>query len=333
MRVQLIHNPVAGQHDFTEQLDEVVNYLESQGWEVTQRRTLGMGDATTYAREAVVNHFDMVIAAGGDGTFSEVATGLAYSEIPLGLIPIGTGNIWAHMLNIPTWSPLNRSALMSAANIIVQGSVHRIDLGKAGNRYFVLYSGIGLDAALTQQVEPNREMRRRLGNLMYLVAAATWGISMRGTRMTISIDDHVTRQRVLLILVTNVPVYGPLWVAPQAKLDDGYLDVYIFKGENALDVVSHIVKVTLGTQKGDPRIETYRAKKVEIYGDKRLPIQLDGDPAGDTPVVITVEHNALSVIIPPDTPNSLFKDSSAKAHNYYSLVQQIRESLRTKTEK
>ena len=331
MKVQLIHNPVAGPRDLIEQLKEVVAYLEAQGWNVTMRHTLGAGDATTYAREAVANHFDMAIAVGGDGTFGEVATGLAYSNVTLGLIPVGTGNAWAHMLNLPTWSPINRTALLDAARVLVQGKVRRIDLGKAGNRYFALYSGIGLDAALAHQVEPHREIRRSLGNLTYLIAAVTLGLSLRGTRITIIIDGQVTRQRVLLLLVTNVPVYGPIYFAPQAKLDDGMLDVYLFKGENALDILSHAIKMTVGDQANDPRIETYRAKKIEIYGDKHLPVQLDGDPAGQTPITITVEPKALSVIM-PTTSDSLFKGNPPNNPGYFSLVRRILESLRAEPE-
>lgn len=328
MKALLIHNPVAGQRDFTEQLDQVVTYLQSQGWDVTTRRTLGIGDATTFAREAVAYRYDMAIAVGGDGTFGEVATGLAYSDVTLGLIPVGTGNVWAHMLNMPTWSPLNSDALMDAARVLVQGKVRRIDLGKADSRFFALYSGIGWDATLTHQVEPHREIRRRLGNLTYLIAAATYSLSLRGTRMTIVIDGKATRQRVLLILVTNVPVYGAVWVAPQAKLDDGFLDVYIFKGENSLDAISHAVKMLVGAQAGDPRIEMYQAKRIEVYGEKNLPIHLDGDPAGKTPAVITVEHKALSVVVPASTSDSFFQGNATNNPGYYTLVKRILESLR-----
>jgi diacylglycerol kinase (ATP) len=332
VKVQLIHNPVAGPRDLSEQLREVVAYLETQDWEVSVRRTLGAGDATTYAREAVANHLDMAIAVGGDGTFGEVATGLAYSKVTLGLIPVGTGNAWAHMLNLPTWSPVNRTALLDAAKVLVQGKVRCIDLGRAGNRYFALYGGIGMDAAIAHQVEPHREIRRNLGNLTYLIAAVTLGLSLRGTRITIVIDGHVTRQRVLLLLVTNVPVYGPVYFAPQAKLDDGMLDVYIFKGENALDALSHAIKMSVGVQDDDPRIETYRAKRIEIYGDKHLPIQLDGDPSGQTPVTITVEPRALSVIMPAAS-DGLFKGNPPSNPPYFSLVRRILESLRAEPER
>ncbi|MHB9034801.1 MAG: diacylglycerol/lipid kinase family protein, partial [Anaerolineae bacterium] len=332
-KVQLIHNPMAGQRDLTEAISEVVSYLGEQGWEVTIRRTMGSGDATTYAREAVVNNYDMAIAVGGDGTFGEVATGLAHSDVTLGLIPVGTGNVWAHMLNMPTWSPLNRSALLEGAQVLVKGKVRRIDLGKVGGRYFALYAGIGLDAALAHQVEPHRDMRRSFGNLMYFVAAASLGMSLRGSRMTVVIDGQVTRQRVLMVMVTNVPVYGAIWVAPQAKLDDGYLDVYIFKGENALDAISHAIKMTFGAHRGDPRIETYRAQKIEIYGDKHLPIQVDGDPLGITPATITVEPRALSVLVPAATSDGLFNGAANSSPGYYTLMQRILETLRAEPEK
>ena len=199
MKVYLIHNPVAGQHDHTAELDEVVAYLGQQGWDVTIKRTQDESDATAFAREAVDNHCDMAIAVGGDGTLGQVASGLAKSDVTLGLIPVGTGNVWARLFNIPIWTPTNRSGLMDAAKLLIDGKVKRIDLGRVRDRYFVLYAGLGIDAALANQVEPHRELRRNLGNVTYVVAAASMSLQMRGTRATIVIDGQVTRQRVLLV--------------------------------------------------------------------------------------------------------------------------------------
>ncbi|NLV73879.1 MAG: diacylglycerol kinase family lipid kinase [Chloroflexi bacterium] len=328
MKVYLIHNPVAGQHDHTAELDEVVAYLGQQGWDVTIKRTQDESDATAFAREAVDNHCDMAIAVGGDGTLGQVASGLAKSDVTLGLIPVGTGNVWARLFNIPIWTPTNRSGLMDAAKLLIDGKVKRIDLGRVRDRYFVLYAGLGIDAALANQVEPHRELRRNLGNVTYVVAAASMSLQMRGTRATIVIDGQVTRQRVLLVLVTNVPVYGTVWVAPQAKLDDGYLDVFLFKGENALDVLSHTVKMMVGSSAGDPRIEYYRAKRVEVYGTNRLPIQVDGDPLGDTPAIISVEPQTLNVLIPTNTPDGFFDGNESANPGYYTLLQRILDSAR-----
>ena len=129
MKVQLIYNPVAGRRDIKDDLLRVRSFLQSKGWEVALRSTMGPGDATTYAREAVATQCDMAVAVGGDGTLGEVANGLVGSDCIMGVLPIGTGNVWAHMMDLPLWTPVSRSALLDAAQVLVDGQVHEIDLG------------------------------------------------------------------------------------------------------------------------------------------------------------------------------------------------------------
>lgn len=334
MKAHLIYNPIAGPRDVSAELQEVLTYLTQQGWEVTLRRTLGSGDATTYAREAVAQGVQMVVAVGGDGTLGEVATGLAGSECILGVLPVGTGNVWAHMFGLPMWSLATPTALLDAARVLVEGHLHRIDLGKAGNRYFVLWSGIGFDAEVAQQVESHREMRRSLGNLTYFVAAWVIALGMRGSRMTVVMDGKAIRQRIVLILITNAQLYGSSWpVAPQAQLDDGMLDGYIFKGASFLDVLRHLVTLRLGNPRRDPKIIPFRAKRVEIRGEKSLPLHLDGDPVGRTPVTITVVPRALRVIVPHEASGSLFQEPGAPAAVEFSLAPRIADRLRWERER
>ena len=334
MKVQVIYNPVAGTRDVGDDLRKAIDFLESQGWDVTLRETFGGGDATTYAREAVANHCDMVIAVGGDGTLGEVATGLAHSDCALGVLPVGTGNVWAHMLGLPVWSPINRSALMDAARILLEGKTRRIDLGKAGERYFVLWSGIGFDAQIAHDIEPHREIRRSLGNLTYVVTAIALSLGLRGTRVTVSIDGKTVRERALMILVTNAQLYGPSWrLAPEAQLDDGLLEVYIFKGSNTLDVLRHFFLLLLGKHQKSPKIESYRATRVEIRGEKPLPLHLDGDPFGHTPVTITVVPEALHVVAPSWASRTLFRDGGFGDDEDMSLAQRIAARLRYERER
>jgi diacylglycerol kinase (ATP) len=334
MKAMLIFNPAAGQRDFSGELRQVVAYLESQRWDVTLRRTFGPGDATTYGREAVANGFDMVIAAGGDGTLGQVASGLAGSDCVLGVLPVGTGNVWAHMLGLPQWSPLSRTSLLDAARVLVEGEVHPIDLGRAGDRYFVLWAGIGFDAQITQGVEPYRDIRRNLGNLTYYIAMIALGFGLRGTRVTVAIDGRAMRQRVIMILVTNAQLYGPtVRLAPQAQLDDGELDVYLFKGDNLLDALRHILSVLRGRHHRDPKVETYRARRVELRADRPLPVHLDGEPAGHTPTTIAVVPRALRVIVPSWASGSLFMDGGTEPMEDVSLAQRIAERLRVQRER
>ena len=319
MRVLVVYNPVAGPRDVAHDLEQAIGLLRAQGWQVDVRRTLGPGDATTFARQAAADGYDMVAAAGGDGTLGEVATGLVGTACAMGVLPVGTGNVWAHMLDLPVWTPVYRAALSDAAKVLTQGEIRQIDLGQIGERYFMLWVGVGLDAQVVTSVEPTREIRRSLGSLgilAYVVSTVTQLLGLRGSRVTVSIDGHTMRQRVILVIITNAQLYGPSWrLAPQAQLDDGLLDVYVFKGSNILDVARYIIMLILGRHRRDPKIETFRARRVDIQSDRSLPFHVDGDVAGSTPLSVTVVPKALRVVFPPWASESLFEGQGRGQHD------------------
>jgi diacylglycerol kinase (ATP) len=324
MKVLLIYNPVAGPRDVADDLAYVLSFLQEQGWEVTLRQTFGPGDATTYAREAAASGYDMVIAAGGDGTLGETATGLAHSDCILGVLPIGTGNVWAHMVGIPVWTPAQRNALQDAARLIVESQPHYIDLGKAGERYFVLWAGAGFDAQVAHNVEPHREVRRAFGQLSYVVTALVQALSLRGTRVSIEVDDVLHRRRALMIVVTNIPLYGQAWrLAPQAQLDDGELEVYIFKGSKTIDALRQFVLLVLGRHREDASVDVYSGRRIRVRAEKRLPLHLDGDPAGYTPLTVEVIPKALRVVIPSSANRSMFREGDFYGEESPSLAERL----------
>ncbi len=324
MRVQLIYNPVAGPRDVADDLAHAIAYLQEQGWDVTLRQTSGPGDATLYAREAADDGYDMVIAAGGDGTLGEVASGLAHSECILGVLPVGTGNVWAHMVGIPVWTPMQRNTLQEAARLLVESQPHHIDLGKVEDRYFVLWAGVGFDAQVAHDIEPHREVRRTFGQLSYIVTALALALGLRGTRVTLDVDGRVHRRRALMIVVTNIPLYGQWWrLAPQAQLDDGELELYIFKGSKTLDALRQFVLLALGKHRGDPSVDVYNGRLITIRAEKRLPLHLDGDPAGYTPLTIEVVPKALRVVIPSSANRSMFREGDFYGEEPPSLGERI----------
>jgi len=323
MRAQLIVNPAAGTHQTDDLVGDVVAFLRKQGWDVQVRHTYGPGDGTTYAREAASAGMDVAIAMGGDGTLGEVASGLAHSDCTLGLIPMGTGNVWARMVGIPTWSVRGKSNILDATRMLVEGQSRQVDLGKVGNRCFLLWSGIGFDAQVAEEVERHRTLRRSVGNLADLVAAFVVGASLRGTRTTVVLDGKAMRQRIVFALVCNAQLYGRAFrVAPGAKLDDGILDVFLFKGGSMLDALRHAGSVLVNLHAKDPKIEYHAAREIELRSERPLPLQLDGDAVGHTPVTISVAHKAISVLFPKSAPRSLFCGENEESEEG-SLMQRL----------
>lgn len=217
---------------------------------------------------------------------------------------------------------------MDAARVLVEGQAHLVDLGRAGDRYFALWAGIGFDAQVARDVEPYREVRRSLGNITYVITALALTLAMRGERVTVSIDGEVTRQRTLLIIVSNAQLYGPsIRLAPQAQLDDGMLDVYIFRGVSTLDYFRHFGRLLIGKHMQYPKLEVYRAKRVEIASDKPLPLHVDGDPYGYTPLRISVAPKAVRVVMPSWVSSSLF-EGGERPTPQPTLAQRIAERFR-----
>jgi YegS/Rv2252/BmrU family lipid kinase len=248
-----------------------------------------------------------VFVAGGDGTVGEAADGLAGSDVALGVLPTGVGNVWALEMGIPTPSPMRRHPLLDAAEVLAEGEIRRIDLGKAGQRHFILWAGIGLDAKVTERMEPRDKPAKHLGTLAYAVAAVLVAKDFRGTRTRVIIDGHRINTRSMLVIVSNAQLYAKLVrVAAEAYLDDGLLDVCIFKGVNLASTVHHAVRVFARRHLRDPQVEYYRCRKVSISTATPLPIQVDGDPVGTTPMEFEIVPQALNIIVPRNLSQRLF---------------------------
>lgn len=307
MKAMLILNPAAGARDVQRELEQIVTFWERRGWQVGSRKTRGPGDAIIFAREAVAIGCQAVFVAGGDGTIGEAADGLAGSDVALGVLPAGVGNVWALEMGIPTPSPLRRHPLLDAAEALVEGEIRRIDLGRAGQRHFILWAGIGFDAEVTERMEPRDRPTKRLGTLAYAVAAVLVAKDYRGTRTRVVIDDHSINTRSILIIVSNAQLYAKLVrVAAEAYIDDGLLDVCIFKGSNLASTVHHAVKVFARRHLRDSQVEYYRCRKVSISTVTPLPVQVDGDPIGTTPMEFEIVPQALNIIVPRNSSKRLF---------------------------
>lgn len=249
---------------------------------------------------------DVVIVAGGDGTVNEVVNGLVGSDTALGVLPVGTGNLWAKQLRVPTYTLASPLRLREAALGLVNGSIVAIDVGRVNGHAFLCWASVGLDAQVTTEMEPRDRTIKRLGALPYLIAAALVARRFRGVQTTIRLDDEVVRGRTLLVMANNIQQYGGLVeVAPRAKLDDGLLDVSVFEGLGPGYVVRHLFKVLSQRYLEDPKIIQRQAKRIEVHAEATMAMQVDGDPLGETPARIQVVPQALRIVAPPTMPSEL----------------------------
>lgn len=309
MRCKLIVNPQSGPWDVRSELAAVLNHLDNHGWKTSLHNTEQPGEATALARQAVHEKADAVLVVGGDGTINEVVNGLAKSPVALGVLPGGTGNVWAKALGLPTRSPLHLMPLLDSVRALVPGTTRRIDLGTANGRYFLQWTGLGLDAEVTYAMEPRTRRQRRLGIAAYLVAGVTTATHMAGTRTRIWIDDQRVYRRSILVVVSNSRIYSAgLTMATDARLDDGLLDVDVFAGTGFGDSMRTALGVITGLHVRDPRHSVYRGRSIQVESDRPLAVHVDGEPFGTTPLHCQVVPKGLTVLLPRHPRAELFAD-------------------------
>lgn len=249
------------------------------------------GHAIELARDAAANGYEYVVAAGGDGTVNEVVNGIARTQTALVVLPFGTGNVWVRELRLPL-QPYDAAVALSTGNIV------NLDLGQAGQRYFLLMAGVGFDAAVTSAVLP--AAKRKLGLWAYLVQALVTARDVRGTRVRIELDGRTVKGRVLMIVIGNSRLYGGfLQITHHANLLDGLLDVAVIKGEDVRSAPLHILSILLRRYHLNPDMEYYRARTVQISAVEPLAVQVDGDLIGMTPMTFQVAPGALRALMPP----------------------------------
>lgn len=309
MYCKLIVNPTSGPWNIRHELPAVLNYLEDQGWLTTLHETRRSGEATALAQEAREEGVDAVLVVGGDGTINEVINGLAESRVALGVLPGGTANVWAKEMGLPTRGPLHLLPLIDSIKALVPGARRRIDLGEANGRLFLQWAGVGLDAEVTYAMEPRTRRQRRLGALAYIIAGMTTAANMAGTRTRIWLDDELIYRRSILLVISNSQLYGGrVRIATDARLDDGYLDANVFAGTGFGSAMRTFLGVITGLHVRDPRHSQYRARTIRIEADKPMPVHVDGEPFGTTPLECRVVPRALTVLIPRRMRPELFAD-------------------------
>lgn len=249
--------------------------------------TTAAGDARTLARRAVDAGYHMVVAAGGDGTINEVVNGLAGADVALGILPVGTMNVFAAELGIP-------NNLQKAWKIIEEGRTRRIDLARANGQYFVQLAGVGLDAQVVQSTSAN--FKKNFGPLSYIISTAQIA-ARRPPRLIVEADGKTIDGS--FVLVGNGRYYGgPFVFFRDARIDDGKLDVLIFKNLGYLDIARYFGGILIGAHTGWTDVEYFQTRKASVRSDEEVPIEVDGELAGKLPVIFRISSRKLRVVVP-----------------------------------
>jgi diacylglycerol kinase (ATP) len=253
----------------------------------TMRVTTAPGDARAVAEAAVAEGFTTIVAAGGDGTINEVVNGIAGSDVSLGILPVGTMNVFAAELGLP-------GDLEEAWAIIRAGRTRRVDLIRANQQYFVQLAGVGLDAQVVQAT--SWEFKKNFGPLSYLISAAQ--IAARKPPRLVVEADGVSREG-SFVLIGNGRYYGgPVAFFKDARIDDGKLDVLIFKNLGYLDIARYLGTILMGKHTTLPDVEYFQTKRAVVQSDEEVPVEVDGEVVTTLPVTFRVSSRKLRVVVP-----------------------------------
>ncbi|MFM8829690.1 MAG: diacylglycerol/lipid kinase family protein [Spartobacteria bacterium] len=281
----VILNPAA-RSDKALRLREKIDLLSGGA---PMRLTSEAGDARLLAAEAVREGFEVIIAAGGDGTLNEVVNGIGGAPVCLGILPVGTMNVFATELGIP------QGNLERAWDVIEHGKVVEVDLPQANDTHFIQLAGVGLDAEVVRKT--TADSKKALGPLSYLLTLVQVAAHKPSRVMLEAEGGRISEGS--FALIGNGRLYGgPFPVFQRASLFDGLLDVLVFQNQSHWDVVRYFQAIAFGTHPQLPDVEYFQTSSLRVTSEGDVPVELDGEVAGILPCLFSVSPQKLRVLAP-----------------------------------
>ncbi|MEZ5930914.1 MAG: diacylglycerol kinase family lipid kinase [Alphaproteobacteria bacterium] len=291
-RILVVANPIAGSCRRS-RLDAIVDRLRMLGCSVDLHETTARGDAERAVAAVDAAAFDVIAAAGGDGTFNEVLNGLPEGGPPLAVIPLGTANVLAREIALPR-------SIEGIAETLAFGPCRRVSIGEANGRRFIMMASVGFDAIVVDHVD--LELKRRIGKLAYLIetlkqyalaAPSIYHLRMAGR-------EHGAGG----VVIANGHFYGGSFVtSPTADLEKPCLDICRLTRSGRLALSRYLASLLLGrlAARADVRID--EATDLEILGPEGAPLQADGDVLCRLPAKIRILPAAVDLVFPAGRPD------------------------------
>jgi diacylglycerol kinase (ATP) len=290
-RVVIILNPASGQGSIDLRSINRIFRQAEMDWdiEITQK----FGDGARLAQKAIKEGASVVAAYGGDGTIVDVASGLLNNDVPMAIIPAGTGNAIAQELAIPF-------DISEACSLIAntQPFTRWVDIGKANNHPFMLRMGVGLEADITRSAD--RDFKNRVGALAYLAATVQAWNQAKISHYQLEIDQKIIEIDGLACMVANAATLGVpgLSISSSVRIDDGLLDVFVIRRADLAELTSLAASVIGNPALTASHLPHWQCRKLKILSTPDQGMEVDGEELGETPVNVKIIPSALRVIVP-----------------------------------
>ena len=289
-KVKLVVNPDSGQRRVEEYLPKVMYIVGKNGYALDVDFVRTKDEIISSVRRAK-EYADYVYVCGGDGSVNLAVNELVHTDIAIGIIPVGTTNVLALELNIPT-NPFEAAYYLSSS-----AKVKKFDAGKIGDNYFGLMVSYGFDAHTISKVDFN--LKKIIGRYAYVLAGFSSLFSYKPEPIYIDFLDGTPQRSGYFVVVGNAAYYGGKYtVTPLAKMDDGLLDVCIFKEKGILKSLSFAIDVLRGRHVNAVDVEYYQVPKLRLI-NKKAPGQVDGD------LVDNNEEEYIDISVAPESVNFL----------------------------
>ncbi|MCU0552459.1 MAG: lipid kinase [Leptolyngbya sp. Prado105] len=272
-----------------QQLEAAIAQLQSLGFELIEASS----DRPDLLPQVIREHrdrVDLVIVGGGDGTLNAAVAGIVETQLPLGILPLGTANDLARTLGIP-------STLPEACQVVAGQKIEHIDLGWVNGQYFFNVASLGLSVQITRGL--TKSVKRRWGVLAYAATALKVLWKSRRFKAEIIINGRSQKVKTIQIAVGNGRYYGGgMTVAEDAAINDGRLDLYSLEIDHWWQMLAVLPALRRGTQTRSSWVQTWEGQEFYVYCPKAKSINTDGEITTSTPAHFKVIPKALPVLVP-----------------------------------
>lgn len=299
-QAKVIVNPVAGAYSTRRKWPHINNRLRDIGLSFDYEYTEDVGHATELAKAAANEGYQNIVAVGGDGTVHEVANGILSSnssDIALGVISTGTGSDFIRSIGLPRNYDSACACLIGQRRLVIDvGVVEYQCKGQTSRRFFVNAAGVGFDASVVEATE--RFPKYLGGTIPYLAGLFRCLLGYRNKPVKLCLEDKVEAMRILAVVVANgCYLGGGMYVAPQARLNDGLLDVVTISDIGKFDLIKSLPMVYKGTHGKHPKVSMGKATTITVESSERVLVHADGELLGTCPASFWLMPVALNIVV------------------------------------